>query len=229
MLGTVDYADALALQERIVAARIAGQIGDTLLLLEHPAVITIGKHADRRHVLANDEELVRRGITVVNTTRGGDVTYHGPGQLVAYPIVNLRGLGLGIRDYIHGLEQCVIQLLGDEYGVDGAVGSDQFPGVWIGQAKVAAVGVAVKRAVTYHGIALNGSVDLTAFNLITPCGISGRAVTSIAQLTGAPVSPDQLTSQFAEHFSTQFGCSPVPAVLESLVGHHSEEDRRGKQ
>jgi lipoyl(octanoyl) transferase len=216
-LGRIEYSAALDTQERVLAARIDGAIGDTLLMVEHPSVLTIGKHADRTNVLASDVELSRRGISVVQTTRGGDVTYHGPGQLVAYPIINLRERGMGVRDYVHALERCVSHLLATEYGISGAEGSDKYPGVWLEDAKIAAIGVAVRRAVTFHGIALNANVDLSAFGLIVPCGISGRAVTSISDISGREVDMGALRVQFIKHFSTELGYDPHSTGLGQLL------------
>jgi lipoate-protein ligase B len=182
-LGRVAYRDAWDLQRRLAAARAAGRIGDQLLLLEHPAVLTLGRHADEAHVLASADELASRAMEVIRVERGGEVTYHGPGQLVAYPIVALAERGILLRPYVRALEGALADACA-AFGVD-AGRRDGHPGCWVdpgGAAprKIGALGVRVERGVAYHGIALNVAVDLAAFDLIDPCGMPGLVSTSIA-------------------------------------------------
>ncbi|MHB8731564.1 MAG: lipoyl(octanoyl) transferase LipB [bacterium] len=188
--GRLAYGDAWALQKALLAARQAGSVPDAVLFVEHPPVITLGRAARASNVLAVPGMLAARGIDVFQIERGGDVTYHGPGQLVGYPIVDLRALGEDVGRYVRGLEGALIGALGTwQIAAERLQG---FPGVWTGGAKVAAIGVAVKRKVTMHGFALNVDPDLTAFDLINPCGL-GRPVTSIARLLGRPVGLDEAT------------------------------------
>jgi lipoyl(octanoyl) transferase len=186
-LGRVAYGDAHALQKRLVDERAAGLIGDQLLLLEHPAVLTLGRGSDPGHVLATDAALASRGIEVVRVERGGEVTYHGPGQLVAYPIVHLRDRGLLIRPFVRALEAAMVAACAG-LGVVAAP-RDGHPGCWCDPdgpepRKIGALGLRVERGVSYHGIALNVSVDLGDFALIDACGMPGVVSTSIARELG---------------------------------------------
>ena len=187
-LGRIDYREAWDLQKRLVAERVAGEIGDQLLLLEHDAVLTLGRQSDERHVLATGRELRRRHIEVIRVERGGEVTYHGPGQLVAYPILRLGDRGLLIRPLVTALEEAMIETCA-ALGVE-AVRRDGHPGCWIaGDArrpprKIGALGIRIERGVSYHGIALNVDPDLRDFELIDPCGVPGLVSTSIADELG---------------------------------------------
>ena len=189
-LGRVTYTEGLAIQQRLVAARKAGQIEDTLVLLEHPPVLTLGRNAKREHVLASDELLARKGVELHIVNRGGDVTYHGPGQLVGYPIVDLRGdlpgkkgPHLGPVDFVRLLEEILIRVCGDYEVLAERVRCRT--GVWtlaqgaIQERKLAAIGIHVSQGVTSHGFALNVTTDLRDFDWIVPCGIADRAVTSL--------------------------------------------------
>lgn len=183
--GRMAYGDAWALQKSLLAARQAGAVPDAVLFVEHPPVITLGRAARASNVLAAPGMLAARGIDLFQIERGGDVTYHGPGQLVGYPIVDLRAYDEDIGRYVRTLEAALIDALGTwRITAERLPG---FPGVWAGGAKVAAIGVAVKRKVTMHGFALNVDPDLSYFDLINPCGL-GRPVTSMARLLGRPVS-----------------------------------------
>ena len=180
-LGTVDYRRAWELQTELVAAVHDGRQPNTLLLLEHPHVYTRGRLAQPDHIRLTPAQLETQGIAVVETDRGGLVTYHGPGQLVAYPIVNLRDWG-GPLKYVRTLEQIIIKALAD-FGIVAGV-EEGLTGVWVGQAKIAAIGVKISRGVAHHGFAINVDPDLTKFNHIIPCGITDRPVTSMAQILG---------------------------------------------
>jgi lipoyl(octanoyl) transferase len=203
-LGVVAYGDALALQRALVEERRAGRIGDQLLLLEHPHVLTIGVRGDggRGHILATDEALAARGIDVLETGRGGDVTYHGPGQLVGYPIVDLKPDRQDVHRYVRDLEEALIRTAGD-FGVE----AERVPGltgVWVGREKLAAIGVRIARWVTSHGFALNVSTDLEQFKLIVPCGIADRGVTSLERLLGRRVEMREVESRVAARFGEVF-------------------------
>ena len=193
-LGRIDYREAYALQKRLVDERAAGDIADQLLLLEHPAVLTLGMHSDPAHILAGPEELSARGIFVERIERGGEVTYHGPGQLVAYPIIRLHERGLLLRPFVRALEAAMVDTCA-RLGV-GALRRDGHPGCWCQPdratpRKIGALGLRVERGVSYHGIALNVTVDLDDFALIDACGMPGVESTSIARELG---SHDELPS-----------------------------------
>jgi lipoyl(octanoyl) transferase len=216
-LGRIPYAEGLRIQAEVVAARKAGSIGDTLLLLEHPPVLTLGRNATRANILASDEELTRRGVGIHEINRGGDVTYHGPGQLVGYPIFDLRGdlpgkkgPHLGPVDFVRLLEEALM-LTCKDFGVP-AQRIPKLTGVWtyaggsIAEKKVAAIGIHVSQAVTSHGFALNVTTDLRDFELIVPCGITDRAVTSLE--LEAPESPQNPAPSFeraANSVAANFG------------------------
>jgi lipoyl(octanoyl) transferase len=202
-LGAVSYAEALALQRSLVEDRRAGRIDDTLLLVEHPHVITLGVRGDggRSHVLAAPEALAAAGIDVLETGRGGDITYHGPGQIVGYPIIDLDPDRRDVHRYVRDLEEVLIRVAADCGIVAGRIPG--LTGVWVGQEKLAAIGVRISRWVTSHGFALNVTTDLDYFRLIVPCGIADRGVTSLARLgstrSRAEVE-DLVVARFAEVF-----------------------------
>lgn len=215
-LGCVPYREAWALQHELVARRAAGDIGDRLLLLEHPPVLTLGRHAADAHVLAPAPLLAERGIEVIRVERGGEVTYHGPGQLVAYPIVALEARGLLLRPLVRALEGALVDTCA-AYGV-AADRRDGHPGCWCAAdgpmpRKVGALGIRVERGISYHGIALNVSVALADFGLIDPCGMPGVASTSIAREAGwqpGPPSTDDVeraAGVFAPALAARFGAA----------------------
>lgn len=188
-LGRVPYGEALALQDRLVARRRAGEIGDTLLLLEHPHVITLGTSARRDHILIEESQERLLGIDVFETGRGGDVTYHGPGQLVGYPILDLKPDRCDLHRYVRDLEELLIHAL-HTFGLE-AARKPGLTGVWVGDEKIAAIGVRVSSGwITSHGFALNVATDLSYFDSIVPCGIREFGVTSIERATGAVVTLD---------------------------------------
>jgi len=205
--GLVDYATALAIQTEKVAQRKADAIADTLLLLEHPHVYTLGRNARQENVLISTEELAARGAQVFATDRGGDVTYHGPGQLVGYPILDLTQHRRDISWYMRSLEEVLI-LTARDFGVEGERLTGA-PGVWVGNNKLAAMGVHVSRWVTSHGFAFNVNTDLRYFDWIVPCGLLDKGVTSLAKLLGHPVDMDAVIEPVIEHFGTVFGMKTV--------------------
>ena len=208
-LGRVPYTEALALQRALVEERRAGRIGDTLLLLEHPHVLTLGVRGDggRSHILATDEALASRGIEVHETGRGGDITYHGPGQIVGYPIVDLDPDRRDVHRYVRDLETVLMRTAAD-YGIQ-AERVEGLTGVWVGEEKLAAIGVRIARWITSHGFALNVSTDLDHFNLIVPCGIADRGVTSLTRLLGRSVDMAEVEFRIIEHFANVFGLSKL--------------------
>jgi lipoyl(octanoyl) transferase len=218
-LGRIGYRDAHALQKQLVAERAAGQIPDQLLLLEHPAVLTLGRNADPTHILASPAELRQRGIEVIEVERGGEVTYHGPGQLVSYPVVALARRGLMIRPFVRALEAALVETC----AADGVIAArrDGHPGCWCGvdgpePRKVGALGLRVERGVTYHGIALNVTVDLEDFGLIDPCGMPGVASTSIAAERGETgVAP---STESVERAARVFARAFAAAIDAPLAG-----------
>ncbi len=201
-LGVVPYDEGLALQERLVHERAAGQRGDALLLLEHPPVVTLGRGGHREHLLASPQQLAQRGVAVFETPRGGDITFHGPGQLVGYPIVALPPGRRDVRRYVTDVEEVVIRTLTD-YGVT-AERVAGLRGIWVGSEKVAAVGVRISRWITSHGFALNVSTDLSWFDLIRPCGIEDRGVTSLERLLGHPVPVEEVADRLVRRFAEVF-------------------------
>jgi lipoyl(octanoyl) transferase len=204
-LGRVTYAEGLQLQEQLIAARKAGDIADHLLLLEHPHVITMGRNGQMENLLASDEILDRAGISFYPTDRGGDVTYHGPGQLVGYPILDLRDWKRDVGAYVRGIEQVIIDTLAD-YGIE-AGRIPKLTGVWVGGRKIAAIGVHLSRWVTSHGFALNVHTDLSYFQYIVPCGLT-KPVTSMAQL-GVRATLPEVSRILAVHFGRVFDCEMV--------------------
>ena len=220
-LGTLDYSTALELQRTLVELRHQQQIGDALLLLEHPAVITLGRNARDNNLLASREQLASRGVEVFETNRGGDITYHGPGQLVGYPIFDLRGFSprIGAVDYVRRIEEVLIRTCGDL----GIVCERQpgFTGVWTqteppspgsskepsreGGKKIAAIGIHISRGITSHGFALNVTTDLRDFELIVPCGITDKAVTSIERELDTSTRRMPTVEEVANMVSANFG------------------------
>ena len=265
-LGRLNYAAGLGLQQRLVDLRKAGQIGDVLLLLEHTPVITLGRNAKAANVLASPDQLALRGVEVSECDRGGDVTFHGPGQLVGYPIFDLRGKGgsqpsaisgqenlesdasswlsrrgtLGAVDYVRRLEEVLIRTCAD-FGIPtrrvagltgvwadhvgpglppGQDGSETRPHTSIAEAKIAAIGVHISRAVTSHGFALNVSTDLSYFDLIVPCGIAAKPVTSMQKELGREVDLNAVAEAVSRNFGSVFESQMLwVETVEALVGH----------
>lgn len=204
-LGVIPYEEALRLQNCLVQARQMGEVEDMLLILQHPPVITIGRSGKSDNVLASQSTLEEKKIAVIFTDRGGDVTYHGPGQLVAYPILGLRPLGLGVPDYVWHLEEVVIRVLA-RYGIS-AGRVQKLRGVWVGKEKIAALGVHLSHWITKHGVALNVNTDLAPFDLINPCGIIDRKVTSMAKILGRTLPMEEIESLMMQAFGEVFGFS----------------------
>jgi lipoyl(octanoyl) transferase len=235
-LGQVEYADGLTLMKRFEDARRQGLIGDSLLLLEHPPVLTLGRGAKRENILASDEQLAREGVDVFETNRGGDVTYHGPGQIVGYPIFLLPKERHDVRRYVRDVERCIIQTLAG-YGLEART-IPKWPGVWLGQEgapdtrKIAAIGVHISRWLTTHGFALNVNTHLPHFELIVPCGIREAGVTSMRSELGRAVSVPEVEEALARHFCSVFdsqrqepAAAPMRTVSVALVRGRGPEAR----
>lgn len=248
-LGQVEYGEGLRLQRRLIDLRKAGKIGDVLVLLEHDPVITLGRNAKAANVLASTEELAARGVEVFECDRGGDVTFHGPGQVVGYPIFDLRGFSrqpsaisdqerlsdgaasvpswrktLGVVEYLRNLEEVLIRCCAD-FGI-GSRRVQGLTGVWTEnepEAKIAALGVHISRSVTSHGFALNVNTDLSYFDLIVPCGIVAKPVTSMKKELGREVETELVAQSLSRNFGTVFGrqmlwVESVEALLGETVG-----------
>jgi lipoyl(octanoyl) transferase len=213
-LGRLDYGRALELQQQLVAERKQGLIPDQLLLLEHPHVITMGRNGHLENLLADDQVLGRAGISFHATDRGGDITYHGPGQLVGYPILDLREWKRDVGEYVRSIEQVIIDTLAD-YGI--AAGRiPRLTGVWVEGRKIAAIGVHISRWVTSHGFAYNVSTDLRNFDLIVPCGIAGRKATSLEKLLGRSVNMSEVSPKLMRHFGDVFALDMNKGSREEL-------------
>jgi lipoate-protein ligase B len=202
-LGIVSYEVALKLQQGLVQARSEGRIGDVLLLLQHPSVFTTGRFEGEEDMVVPPETLAREGISVFCTDRGGGITYHGPGQLVGYPIVNLKEDGLGVREYIQKLEAVIIKTL-LALGIQGYRLAG-FPGVWATGKKVCSIGIHVSHHITTHGFALNLTNDLRYFRYIRPCGLAGEVMTSVSELSGHRVAMETIIEKLLACFSEIFG------------------------
>jgi lipoyl(octanoyl) transferase len=200
----MDYREALELQTRLWQQVSSGEGQDTLLLVEHPPVITLGVRGKQEHILLPEEERKRLGVSTVQVSRGGDVTYHGPGQIVGYPIMNLNRWGRDIHDFVHKIENTFITLLKDDYGIRAERGDKTYTGVWVDMEKITAIGIQVKKWTTMHGFAFNVNTDLSHFQWIVPCGLTDRGVTSLEKLTGRKQDMDKLFDRTAEVFCSIF-------------------------
>jgi lipoate-protein ligase B len=224
--GQLDYLESWDLQRDLARARRAGLIPDTLLLTEHPPTYTIGRRGTRDNLLIDAEQLRRLGAACHEVDRGGDITFHGPGQLVAYLIMDLGAAERGLRRFVGSLEHTVIDTL-TSFGVEGTP-ADGKPGVWVNGRKIAAIGVAVSRRVTYHGFALNVAPDLRYFDYMIPCGIPGSAATSIERETGTPVEMTTVAGRVVNRLAEHFAREPRwDTGIEAL--RHRLEPIRGRQ
>jgi lipoyl(octanoyl) transferase len=199
-LGRLDYREAWDVQRATHAAVAEGRAAPTLLLVEHPPVITFGRKGGREHLLVSEDALRERGFSLYDIERGGDVTYHGPGQLVGYPIFPV---GRRVRDFLRDLEGALVEALAT-FGV-ATVGSPGYAGVWAGDAKVVAIGIAIQRHVSFHGFAMNVHTDLSHFETIVPCGLHDKRVTSLSELLGRPVTLDEVKPRVIDAFGAAFG------------------------
>lgn len=201
-LGVVDYDDAVAMQTALLAARIDGSVGDTILMMEHPHVFTLGRGADEKFIVENKE-----GVPIRRVSRGGQVTYHGPGQLIGYPILKLEGRERDVTGYLRNLEAAMIDALA-KFGID-AGRRDAMTGVWVGARKIASIGVGIRRWTTWHGFALNVSTDLSYFDSIVPCGIEGCRMTSVSAVTNRAVTVREFAEVMRESFARVFNYDQI--------------------
>ena len=199
-LGHMDYRSALELQHRIVAARIEGRLNrDLLLLLEHPPVFTLGRRGGKDHLCVSENFLKQKSVNLVHVERGGDITYHGPGQLVGYPIIRLRDRRLTMTDYVAAMET-IMQKTAERWGVE-LTQDERNRGVWLGNNKMGSIGIALRKGVSFHGFAFNATLDLKPFSWINPCGLEGVGVTRLADHTDEVVSMDNVRETVKTHFS----------------------------
>ena len=205
-LGKIEYREAYELQKELLEKRVNGQIADTLLLLEHPPTITVGKAGKLENVLVSQTELASAGVSLILTDRGGDVTYHGPGQIVGYPILDLRERNRDAHRYVHHLEEMLIGTLADY-----SIKSERDPshaGVWVNDEEIAALGLRIHKWITMHGFALNVNTELNHFSLINPCGFTNKTATSMARLLGYELSTGEVTGRLLSHFADVFEVQP---------------------
>ena len=214
-LGRMSYEECLELQREVARQRITGAIPeDVLLLVEHPPVVTLGRSSKQKNLISSPDFLRSRGVELFEVERGGDVTFHGPGQLVGYPVFDLKRHKQDLHWYLRSVEEAIIRVIG-EYGIPGER-STGYTGVWTRGRKIASIGVHARDWVTWHGFALNVSTDLSYFDLIVPCGIVGVEMTSIAKETGSAVDFDSVASMAAQHFGAVFGLPVAEVTVESL-------------
>lgn len=201
-LGLIDYKKAWDLQHHLWSGRVEGKLPDLLLVLEHPHVITLGRRGNRSHLIASEDVLKTMNIPIFHVERGGDVTYHGPGQRVVYPIFNLRDYGYRLIQYVGQLEEVILNVLKD-FGIEGRRDPSN-RGIWVNGDKIASIGVTIKRWVSFHGFSLNYATDLKYFDLINPCGLVGKKMTTMVKTLRIEISKEQLSEKIGFHFKKIF-------------------------
>ena len=216
-IGLVDYAETSQLQEKLMQLRLEGKIPDVILFLQHPPVLTIGASGGDENIIVS-RDVLAQGMSIVRTDRGGNITYHGPGQLVGYLIFDLKTRGSDLHQYMRNLEEVIIRTLSD-FTIAGNR-DPKYPGVWVGQEKICAVGARVRHWVTKHGFALNINNDLEAFSYINPCGITNRGVTSMNRLLGYKLKIEEVISSMIRHFSQVFDTRIECRALECMDGYN---------
>lgn len=214
-LGLIDYKKAWDLQHHLWSERVEERLPDLLLILEHPHVITLGRRGDRSSLLASPEVLKEKGIPLFQVERGGEVTYHGPGQLIGYPILNLKGYGFRVAQYVDELEEIIIRTL-REFGIEGRRDARN-RGVWVQDKKIASIGIAIQRWVSFHGFALNYQTELKYFDLIYPCGLKGVKMTSMEEILGKKISRSLLVERILFHFKEIFRREWEGKTLEEVL------------
>ena len=226
----MEYRRAWDLQRKVVAAKLESDLPDILILLEHNPVITLGRRGNRQYIRASPEVLAARGINTYHVERGGEVTYHGPGQIVGYPILNLRNWRRDVSWYIFNLEEVLIRTLSD-FGIEGSRNRLN-RGVWVGDSKIGSIGVAITRWVTYHGFSLNVSPDMNHYRLITPCGLEGTEVTSIERVLGGTPDHVRVRDTISRHFQQVFDMELSRMDMEDLKGilgiHYQAHDESAR-
>ncbi|MGI6161651.1 MAG: lipoyl(octanoyl) transferase LipB [Christensenellales bacterium] len=214
--GTLPYGEALDIQYKLFDKRVKGEIGNTLLLLEHPPVLTMGGRGEDKHIFLSESQLKERGIEIFRIDRGGDVTYHGPGQLVGYIIYNMYDIDRDVRLFIRKIENTFINLLRDHFSLEAVGEIGKHTGVWIDGEKITAIGISVRQWVSMHGFAFNVNTDLRHFDWINPCGLS-MGVTSVEKLTGRPAQMEKMFSLTAEYFAKELGEELLERELTELI------------
>ncbi len=224
-LGLMDYARAWDLQHDLWSKRVEGVLPDLLLILEHPHVITLGRRGNRSHLIASPEVLEAMKIPIFHVERGGDITYHGPGQAMVYPILDLKDYGYRLIRYIGQLEEVILHVLKD-FGIEGRRDPSN-RGVWVNHDKIASIGVAIKRWVSFHGFSLNYETDLKYFDLINPCGLVGQKITTMSKILGTRVSREELAERICFHFGEVFKKNWEEKKLEDLISVGTTQKAEG--
>ncbi len=221
-LGRMPYGDALRLQRLLVERRQQDEIDDTLLLVEHPPVLTLGTRGDYANIFLPRTELAAAGVEIFEVERGGDVTYHGPGQIVGYPIVRLQDFPGSVRGFISAMAAAIIDVLHNEFSITAEQRFDKYSGVWVGETKIVAFGLAVKQGVTMHGFAFNVNTDLSHFRWINPCGLS-KGVTSVQREIGRPADYEQVKRQVVERLGVHFQKNVESIQLDDLIRGYDQK------
>ena len=225
-LGLIDYKEAWDFQHHLWSKRAEGKLPDLLLLLEHPHVITLGRRGNCSHLIVSQEILEAMKIPIFHVERGGDITYHGPGEMMVYPILDLKDYGYRLIRYIDQLEEVILHVLKD-FGIEGRRDASN-RGVWVNSDKIASIGVAIKRWVSFHGFSLNYETDLKYFDLINPCGLVGKKMTTMAKILGTRISRESLSEKICFHFKEVFKKEWVEKKLEDLISEVSIQKSEGR-
>ena len=216
-LGYKSYSEAHAIQKSAVEKIYNKEITHTFFLVEHPHVLTLGKRAERKNILVSDEVLEKEGVELYEVERGGDVTYHGPGQIVGYPVLDLNDFGKDLHLYVDSIENLFTGLLKDKYGIETNKDKGKYTGVYIGDRKITAIGIAVRKWISFHGFAFNVKTNLRHFDWIIPCGLADRSVTSLEKETGTDIDFNHVKEQTAEYFEKIFNVDLVPKKLSEIM------------
>lgn len=215
-LGTISYKDALDIQTKLLEKRQNGEIDNTLLLLEHHPVLTLGVRGQYNNIYLSSQELKEKGVEIFEINRGGDVTFHGYGQLVGYCIFDLKDVEKNMRTFIQKIQNSIINLLNDKFAIKAEMGKDKMTGVWVNDKKIMAVGIAVSKWVTMHGFAFNVNTDLDCFKWINPCGLS-KGVTSVKEHTGKEIDFNKMIELVKQYFIREFDCTGIDKNLSDLI------------
>ncbi|QSX09734.1 lipoyl(octanoyl) transferase LipB [Alkalibacter rhizosphaerae] len=216
-LGTMNYSEALEIQLKLRDLRVVEKIEDTLLIVEHDPVLTLGSSGKLSNILVSEEFLKSRGIDVVQLRRGGDVTYHGPGQIVGYPIVHMRNYNKDVRSFVQNMKQTFIDLLKEEFGFEAEGKDGDHTGVWVGEEKITAIGISVSKMVTMHGFAFNVNTDLSHFKWINPCGFRDKGVISLEKLMGSSMDMEKMKQKTMNYYCNACGLDPHEMEAEELM------------
>ena len=223
-LGKMSYSSALDIQKKTVDKVRDGEIENTFFLVEHPPVLTLGRRAERKNILASDSVLEKEGVELFDVERGGDVTYHGPGQIVGYPILKLDDFGRDLHKYVADIEEIFVRLLRHEYNIETTKDKGKYTGVYIESRKITAIGIAVRKWTSFHGFAFNVKTNLKHFDWIIPCGLADRSVTSLEKEIGNTVDFEIVKNQTAHYFSEVFKADLVSKTLNEIGVSSNEDD-----